>query len=207
MLTNGLKTVLKNIPVSLLVNTALALGILVGFFTDPATGTVLKTLGLYGLSGSITNSLAITMIFHRIPGLFGSGIIEKNFDSFKSKLKETLISHLFNDGLEIHSWNISLFADELYTRLKESNLSLITQFISREHLVQLLNDLDLSAIFKQAVGRDQLDVFLTRQIDKLSPDQVKALIMHIIEEHLQWLVLWGAIFGVIFGIASFALTV
>ena len=47
---------------------------------DNQLGVILKTLGLYGLSGSLTNSLAIIMIFERIPGIVGSGIIEKNFN-------------------------------------------------------------------------------------------------------------------------------
>ena len=82
-------TVLNKISLSFWVNVFLGLCIVAGYYIQHQYGIMIKTLALYGLSGSITNSLAIVMIFHRIPGLIGSGIIEKNFESFKKKLKET----------------------------------------------------------------------------------------------------------------------
>jgi uncharacterized membrane protein YheB (UPF0754 family) len=181
--------------------------IVLGHYLNNHYGLILETLSLYGLSGSITNSLAIIMIFHRIPGLIGSGIIEKNFDSFKKKLKETLMIHLFNTGLQIENWNIEGLSTQLYEGLKKSNMAILTQFISRDHLASLLKDIDLSKLLNQALPEDQLDLFLENQINKLTPDQIKNLITHILEEHLQWLVLWGAVFGIFFGIVSFFVVV
>lgn len=200
-------TLLNKINLSFWVNVFLGLCIVAGYYIQHQYGIMIKTLALYGLSGSITNSLAIVMIFHRIPGLIGSGIIEKNFESFKKKLKETLMLHLFNSGLEITSWNIENLTTQLYTKLKTSNMAILTQFLSKDHLFMLLTEIDLSLMLNEALTQEQIDLFLEKQINKLTPDQIKTLITHILDEHLQWLVLWGAIFGILFGAFSFLIIV
>jgi hypothetical protein len=37
------------------------------------------TIGLFAFSGGITNALAVKMLFDRIPGLVGSGVIQHLF--------------------------------------------------------------------------------------------------------------------------------
>ena len=82
-------------------------------------------------------------------------------------------------------------------------MSFLTQFIAEKHLATLLEEIDLSLMLNQAITPEQLDLFLEQQLNKLTPLQIKNLILHIIDEHLQWLVLWGAIFGALFGLISF----
>jgi len=41
-------------------------------------------IGVFAFSGAITNSLAIHMLFEKVPFLYGSGVIEVNFHSLKS---------------------------------------------------------------------------------------------------------------------------
>lgn len=43
--------------------------------------------GLFGFAGGVTNWLAITMLFEEVPGLYGSGIIPKQFKQIKATLK------------------------------------------------------------------------------------------------------------------------
>ncbi len=188
------------------VNLLLLLMVIIGLFIDDnELSHILKTLGLYGLSGSLTNSLAIIMIFERIPGIVGSGIIEKNFNSFKKKLKETLVSHLFFGGLELQSINIDLISQQIYSKVQSSRLGFVAQFISQEQLKDLLESVELPKLLTEAISSDDLEKILEKQIEKLKPIQVKDLIRNIIAEHLQWLVLWGAIFGIIFGVISLIL--
>jgi len=52
--------------------------------------------GLFALSGAVTNQLAIHMLFEKVPFLYGSGVIEKNFDSFKVSIKEMIMKQFFN---------------------------------------------------------------------------------------------------------------
>ena len=51
--------------------------------------------GLFALSGAITNQLAIHMLFEKVPFLYGSGVIEKNFDTFKYSIREMIMKQFF----------------------------------------------------------------------------------------------------------------
>ncbi len=53
------------------------------------------TIGLFALSGSITNTLAIHMLFERIPYIYGSGIIENRFKEFKKSIYNLLMDQFF----------------------------------------------------------------------------------------------------------------
>jgi uncharacterized membrane protein YheB (UPF0754 family) len=51
--------------------------------------------GLFAISGAITNQLAIYMLFNRVPLLYGSGVIEKNFKPFKKSIKNMIMTQFF----------------------------------------------------------------------------------------------------------------
>ena len=52
--------------------------------------------GLFALSGSITNWFAIYMLFDKVPGIYGSGVIPRNFTTFKTGIKEMVVKEFFN---------------------------------------------------------------------------------------------------------------
>lgn len=52
--------------------------------------------GLFALSGAITNQLAIHMLFERVPLLYGSGVIEKNFETFKESIRVMIMKQFFS---------------------------------------------------------------------------------------------------------------
>jgi uncharacterized membrane protein YheB (UPF0754 family) len=54
------------------------------------------SIGLFAFSGAITNQVAIYMLFNRVPLLYGSGVIENNFDTFKSSIKDMIMQEFFN---------------------------------------------------------------------------------------------------------------
>jgi len=64
-------------------------------FTDPLRAIVLST-GLFALSGALTNWLAVHMLFERVPGLYGSGVIVLHFEQFKAGILRMVHEHLFN---------------------------------------------------------------------------------------------------------------
>jgi uncharacterized membrane protein YheB (UPF0754 family) len=66
--------------------------ILLGYFLHI---DLLLYAGLFALSGAITNQLAIHMLFERVPLLYGSGVIEKNFEKFKNSIKEMIMTQFF----------------------------------------------------------------------------------------------------------------
>jgi len=53
-------------------------------------------IGLFGLSGAITNWLAIHMLFEKIPGLYGSGVIPERFEDFKREIHRLMMEQFFS---------------------------------------------------------------------------------------------------------------
>ncbi|WED23546.1 DUF445 domain-containing protein [Vibrio sp. JC009] len=51
--------------------------------------------GLFAFSGAVTNSLAIHMLFEKVPGLYGSGVIPARFEEFKAAIKNLMMSQFF----------------------------------------------------------------------------------------------------------------
>ena len=51
--------------------------------------------GLFALSGAVTNQIAIHMLFERVPLLYGSGVIEKNFTTFKTSIHTMIMKQFF----------------------------------------------------------------------------------------------------------------
>ncbi len=52
-------------------------------------------VGLFALSGAITNTLAIHMLFEKVPFLYGSGVIENKFGAFKVSIHNLLMNQFF----------------------------------------------------------------------------------------------------------------
>lgn len=69
---------------SLLTN-LLALALLAGGYQT--NNQIAFYAGLFAFSGAITNWLAIHMLFEKVPGLYGSGVIPARFEEFKPPLK------------------------------------------------------------------------------------------------------------------------
>jgi len=56
---------------------------------------ILLNIGLFALSGAITNWLAVYMIFEKVPFLYGSGVIEEKFEEFKLSIKKLMMEQFF----------------------------------------------------------------------------------------------------------------
>jgi uncharacterized membrane protein YheB (UPF0754 family) len=81
---------------SLLSNLAALLITLAGFLLPGTTGELVLSTGLYALSGGITNWLAIHMLFEKVPGFYGSGVIPARFNEFKSAIHQMIMEQFFN---------------------------------------------------------------------------------------------------------------
>ena len=78
------KTLLTNLVSSIII----VIGYMIG-------SNILLMVGLFALSGALTNTLAIHMLFHKIPLVYGSGVIEDRFDVFKDSIKELIMNQFF----------------------------------------------------------------------------------------------------------------
>lgn len=81
---------------SLLTNIIAILFIGLAFIVPKELHVIFMNIGTYAFSGAITNWLAIYMLFERVPYLYGSGTIEKNFETFKSSIKQMVMEQFFD---------------------------------------------------------------------------------------------------------------
>lgn len=79
---------------SLITNLCSIVLILIGYFS-PVYSEILLAMGLYSFSGAITNWLAIHMLFEKVPGLYGSGIVTERFEEFKLGIKNLIMTQFF----------------------------------------------------------------------------------------------------------------
>ncbi len=79
---------------SLITNIVAASILTAGIYLEHAT---LRTVGLFALSGAITNWLAVHMLFERVPGLYGSGVIPQHFEELKSAIRELMMTQFFHE--------------------------------------------------------------------------------------------------------------
>lgn len=56
----------------------------------------IQAIGLFGFSGGVTNWLAVKMLFDKVPGLVGSGIITQQFKEIRQTVMETVLDTFFD---------------------------------------------------------------------------------------------------------------
>lgn len=56
---------------------------------------IIFSIGLFALSGAFTNWLAVHMLFEKVPGLYGSGVIPARFEDFKIGIRDLMMEQFF----------------------------------------------------------------------------------------------------------------
>ena len=64
---------------------------IVGYFYS----NILFSIGLFAFSGALTNWLAIHMLFEKVPGFYGSGVIPARFEDFKEGIHQLIMRQFF----------------------------------------------------------------------------------------------------------------
>jgi len=77
---------------SIITNLLALICTLVGYFLNQH---LVFTIGLFALSGAITNWLAVHMLFEKVPGLYGSGVIPARFEDFKAGIRSLMMEQFF----------------------------------------------------------------------------------------------------------------
>jgi len=77
---------------SILTNFIALISTVLGFYLG---NHLLYTVGLFALSGAITNWLAIHMLFEKVPLLYGSGVIPARFEDFKLAIRQLMMEQFF----------------------------------------------------------------------------------------------------------------
>ena len=77
---------------SLITNGLAVVVVFMGYFLHHS---IVFSVGLFALSGAVTNWLAVHMLFERVPGLYGSGVIPARFEDFKVGIKNLMMMQFF----------------------------------------------------------------------------------------------------------------
>ena len=78
---------------NLITNTIAAVVTLLGWYLQQP---ILLSVGLFALSGAITNALAIHMLFEKVPLLYGSGVIPARFEQFRDGIYQLVMTQFFS---------------------------------------------------------------------------------------------------------------
>ena len=84
----------KSLATNLASATLLALGLLM---PESAAKPYITNAGLFALAGAVTNWLAVHMLFERVPGLYGSGVIAARFEEFKVAIRKLVMESFFTE--------------------------------------------------------------------------------------------------------------
>nr|WP_246239873.1 DUF445 domain-containing protein [Pseudoalteromonas caenipelagi] len=57
---------------------------------------IVFSIGIFALSGAMTNLLAIHMLFEKVPFLYGSGVIKLKFKQFKESISVLILEEFFS---------------------------------------------------------------------------------------------------------------
>ena len=105
--------------------------VILGYLIDGPFQAYILNMGLFALSGGVTNWLAVHMLFERVPGFYGSGVVQLRFEEFKNGIRGLIMEQFFNNG------DLSAFLQQ--TGQATDRLS--------EHINLAIEDLDLDSAF------------------------------------------------------------
>ena len=202
-----------------------ALAIIAVSYLSPKHNEIIYLIGLFALSGGITNWLAIHMLFDKVPFFYGSGVIPSRFEEFKLGIKQLVMTEFFTPQninvftekqTEVFSTDINNMIDfdrvfdGLVEAIEGSSMGSILTLLGGRKALQPLKEpitLKLEEIIREmkelkAGDKNLTSSFLTQveqvvdqRLDELTPVQVKNIIQEMIRKHLGWLVVWGGAVG------------
>ena len=123
--------------------------------------------GLFALSGGITNWLAIHMLFERVPGFYGSGVIQLRFDEFKMGIRKLIMEQFFSENqiggvLDTAVDASEKIEDYLTKGVRELNLD-----EAFDSLIDVIMSSSFSSMISMIGGREALNPLKGPFIEKL----------------------------------------
>ena len=197
---------------------------------SPLYQNILFSIGLFSLSGGLTNWLAIYMLFEKIPLIYGSGIIPNKFEIIKEEIKKLIFNEFFTEEnlkkivmsetqFDTNYLIESVGKDNLFSKfveaIEESSLGNMLTLVGGKAALEPLKDPliekmkiileDFSKISNNGNDdlvksiKSQVENIIEIRLNELSSADITKIIKEMIENHLGWLVIWGAIVGGIIG--------
>ncbi|MDN3652376.1 DUF445 domain-containing protein [Thalassotalea ponticola] len=128
-------------------------------------------VGLFALSGAVTNSLAIHMLFEKVPLLYGSGVIPARFEEFKAGIRDLMMTQFFTEQ------NIDRFLSEKDGRASDFDLANIIAKVDLEpafdSLVKTIEESQFASMLAMFGGSQALQPLKQKFIDKMKTSLVE----------------------------------
>ena len=134
---------------------------LAGYFTSQS---IFYAVGLFALSGSVTNWLAVHMLFEKVPGLYGSGVIPARFEDFKVGIRQLMMSQFFTKE------NIDRFLSNANAS-QQINLTPVIEKVDLtpafDNLVDVIEASQFGSMLAMVGGRDAVEPMREPFIEKM----------------------------------------
>ena len=129
-----------------------ALAIIAASYLLPKHNEIIYLIGLFALSGGITNWLAIHMLFEKVPFLYGSGVIPSRFEEFKLGIKQLVMTEFFSPQ------NINVFAEQQTEDFSANIHNIIDSDRVFDGLVEAIEGSSLGSMLAILGGRKALQI-------------------------------------------------
>ncbi|OEY71095.1 DUF445 domain-containing protein [Rheinheimera salexigens] len=170
---------------------------------------IILSVGLFALSGALTNWLAVHMLFEKVPLLYGSGVILLRFEQFKAGIQQLVMQQFFSaENIQrfmqqqqqehatpidlqpvIEQADLSPAFDSLVNVVEQSSFgSMLGMFGGTEALMPLKQPFidKLKAALTDIAHSDDFNQLVMAQLNK--PEQTQGLqlqVQSIVEKRLQ----------------------
>lgn len=130
---------------------------------DTPLQPVIFSTGMFALSGGLTNWLAVKMLFDRIPGLIGSGVIPARFREIRASVRDLILKHFFREE-DLRQFFADNQKDVDWSRYlkKEDDASPVAGFVEEQ--------------WHRMTAADVIQPIIDREIDKLAESNIGGLL-------------------------------
>jgi len=165
---------------------------------------LILNVGLFALAGALTNWIAIHMLFEKVPGFYGSGVIPARFEEFKAGIRHLMMSQFFTDenidrflgggngkrpdlhlAPVIEKVDLSPAFDAFVTVIKESSFGSMLSFVGGEAALKPLKEPFVKTMKKSLIRMTQDEVFIENLRQELEQPDVMADIKRQIEDIIE----------------------
>ncbi|MCG7544599.1 DUF445 domain-containing protein [Pseudoalteromonas sp. MM17-2] len=122
---------------------------------------LLLSMGLFALSGALTNWLAVHMLFEKVPLLYGSGVVQIKFNAFKQVIHE-LIEEQFLSPENLKKASAQMPAPQMDALINHLDMSL-----AFDKLVQVIEQSQFGSMLGMFGGRAALEPMREPFADKM----------------------------------------
>ena len=147
---------------SLITNLIALVCTIVGYISEQH---IIFTLGLFALSGAVTNWLAVHMLFEKVPFLYGSGVIPARFEEFKLAIRHLMMEQFFTEQ------NIDRFLSDSSGKASSINLAPIIDKVdispAFDSLVSVIENSSFGGMLAMVGGSEALQPMREPFIEKM----------------------------------------